>query len=143
METATLDQSNLVSKSGLKTWHENGFIFFRSKEVLGELVAGSLANVVENLERSPESPSKEMRYYETTNDGKRLLNRIENFLPFCERLDALFNFESKIGRIVSNLFQEEAAVFKDKINFKNLAVAALKHIMMRKHLGTAMVTLCI
>lgn len=59
-----------------------------------------------------------MKYYEKSlKDGSRILNRVENFHPFHKKLDQLLNDKWLLG-IVSQLFEEPAILFKDKINFK-------------------------
>ena len=56
-------------------------------------------------------------YFEQTEDKQRLLNRIENMLPYHEQFNALAAGEKMQGAC-GQLFGEPATLFKDKINFK-------------------------
>jgi ectoine hydroxylase-related dioxygenase (phytanoyl-CoA dioxygenase family) len=74
---------------------------------------------VDSLQAAPEAPGKYMKYYEDSllEPGKRVLNRVENFVPYYPDLAAIVNGETVLGPM-SALFGERAVLFKDKINFK-------------------------
>ncbi|KJE93341.1 epoxidase subunit A [Capsaspora owczarzaki ATCC 30864] len=63
----------------------------------------------------PETKGKWMQYFENKN-GQRLLCRTENFLDYFPELDQLIR--GKITDAVSDLLQEPALLYKEKINFK-------------------------
>ena len=66
----------------------------------------------------PETPGRHMMYFETSSkDGARILNRLENFEPYHEGFSRLFAADKMLGAI-SDLFGQDAVLFKDKINFK-------------------------
>ncbi len=67
----------------------------------------------------PETADRHMMYFETSlkSDGARLLNRLENFYPFHDKFHDLFEGD-KLRGATSDLFGEEAILYKDKINFK-------------------------
>jgi ectoine hydroxylase-related dioxygenase (phytanoyl-CoA dioxygenase family) len=66
----------------------------------------------------PEVPGKYMMYFENSQtDGSRILCRIENFVPYHEGFSKLITAR-RMQQAVSELFGEEAVLFKDKINFK-------------------------
>jgi len=67
----------------------------------------------------PEVPGTHMVYYEDSlaEPGKRVLSRIENYCGYHEGFDELLNGEQSLP-LVSQLFGEEAVLFKEKINFK-------------------------
>ena len=71
----------------------------------------------EDLMRRPETRGKWMKYFEETEDKKRVLCRVENFLPYHQGLKDLI-----VGRglmsILAQLMDEEACLFKEKINVK-------------------------
>ena len=69
------------------------------------------------LESWPETPGKWMKYFEVDKkSGKRLLCRIENFLPYMPELKEVAY--GLITDISSDLFGEQAVIYKEKINFK-------------------------
>src|SRR5438132_7968634 len=59
-----------------------------------------------------------MRYYERGGDAAaKMLARIENFVPYHERLAALFTGPRVLG-LLADCVGEPVVLFKDKVNFK-------------------------
>ena len=80
-------------------------------------ITNNLAKWAGQLESFPETPGKWMKYFEVDKQsGTRLLCRVENFLPFFEELRQISY--GLISDISSELFGEEAVLYKEKINFK-------------------------
>jgi ectoine hydroxylase-related dioxygenase (phytanoyl-CoA dioxygenase family) len=67
----------------------------------------------------PEAPGKYMKYFEQSlaQPGKRILSRIENFVPYHTGFSHLV-MGPKMLAAVSELLAEPAVLFKDKINLK-------------------------
>jgi hypothetical protein len=67
----------------------------------------------------PETPGKYMMYFEDSlaDQGARILNRVENVLPYHPQFQALAT-GLKMQGACGQLFGEPAVLFKDKINFK-------------------------
>ncbi len=65
----------------------------------------------------PETPGKWMKYFEEGAGGSRLLNRLEDVLPFHAGFRDLAASDLIAGAC-GQLFGEPAVLFKDKINFK-------------------------
>ena len=67
----------------------------------------------------PEVVNKYMMYFEESKleKGKRILSRMEDIEPFHKGFSELF-VRGEIQKITSQLFNEKALLFKDKINFK-------------------------
>jgi hypothetical protein len=64
----------------------------------------------------PETAGKWMKYYEYDPSGERLPCRIENFVVYHDKMK-----EFVLGYcqdLATDLFGEEAAIYKEKINFK-------------------------
>jgi ectoine hydroxylase-related dioxygenase (phytanoyl-CoA dioxygenase family) len=59
-----------------------------------------------------------MTYFEDQPSDRRdrILNRVENFVPYHDRMAALFDTDLRAA--CGRLFGEEAVLFKEKINFK-------------------------
>jgi 2-aminoethylphosphonate dioxygenase len=99
----------------VKTYEEEGFLVIR--DVLPESIKLNLQKWSTELEELPETPGKWMKYFEVDRKtGKRLLCRIENFLPYLPELKKISY--GLITDITSDLFGEQAIVYKEKINFK-------------------------
>jgi 2-aminoethylphosphonate dioxygenase len=66
----------------------------------------------------PETPGKWMAYYERhAQDDTRMLCRIENFIPYHQGYQALIQGPA-LMTLLSALMDEQAVLFKEKINFK-------------------------
>ncbi len=74
---------------------------------------------VKEVQAYPDAPGKYQRYYEESlvEKNKRMLNRLENFAPYHTGFHDLF-IASRLEQAVSDLFDEPAVLFKEKINFK-------------------------
>ena len=73
----------------------------------------------EEVTNYPEVPGKYMMYFEESKlePGKRILSRMEDIEPFHQGFSDLF-VRSELQEITSQLFGDDAVLFKDKINFK-------------------------
>jgi hypothetical protein len=96
---------------------ENGFLLIRNlynKKNMKEIIQWT-----DEITNYPEVPNKYMMYFEASKleKGKRILSRMEDIEPFHQGFSELF-VRGKIQQITSQLFNEEALLFKDKINFK-------------------------
>jgi 2-aminoethylphosphonate dioxygenase len=76
-----------------------------------------IAGYVDEVQAWPETAGKWMMYFEVDAAGRRLLNRLENVLPYHPGFAGLA-VEPRMQGICSQLFGEPAVMFKDKINFK-------------------------
>ncbi|MAJ90926.1 MAG: phytanoyl-CoA dioxygenase [Legionellales bacterium] len=106
-----------LSEKKIKEFKETGFLIIRglySNEKLKKIIQWT--NEVTNY---PEIKNKYMMYFEESklDSKKRILSRMENIEPFHKGFSKLF-ISGEIQKIVSQLFNEEALLFKDKINFK-------------------------
>jgi ectoine hydroxylase-related dioxygenase (phytanoyl-CoA dioxygenase family) len=97
-------------------FHDEGFLIVR-----GLYTAEDMARIevwTDEVEAWPETPGKHMMYFEKSlKDGSRVLNRLENFVPYHPGFNDLLRDGRMIGA-VSQLLDERAVLFKDKINFK-------------------------
>jgi len=82
-----------------------------SREYLDKLIVWT-----DEIQSWPEQKGKHMMYFEHSNAGKRQLNRIENFVPYHAGFAELAQGYGQ--KICSQLWDETAVLFKDKINFK-------------------------
>ncbi len=73
----------------------------------------------EEVSAYPEVPGKYMMYFEQSklDADKRILNRMEDIEPFHQGFSELF-IHGDIQKVTSQLFGDDAVLFKDKINFK-------------------------
>lgn len=112
MTIATVDH---LSDEDVASFRDTGFLVLR-----GGFDAQAMAEItgwVDEVEAWPEAPGKYMKYFEEKAEtGARLLNRLENFEPYHAGLADLMN--GPLQRWTGDLMGENAALFKDKINFK-------------------------
>ncbi|MEW6278886.1 MAG: phytanoyl-CoA dioxygenase family protein [Candidatus Eremiobacterota bacterium] len=105
----------MLTQEQVDAFHRDGFLVVRGycppEEVLRlERWTGEVAAL-------PETPGKWMMYFESSRqDGSRILNRLENFVPYHEGFRELV--QGRLQQDVAQLLGEPAVLFKDKINFK-------------------------
>ncbi len=89
------------------------------REMIGSRDMAKISDWVDEIHGYPEAPGKYMMYFEDSKltPGKRMLNRIENFVPYHRGLADLLLGDAMLGH-VSELFGEDAVLFKEKVNFK-------------------------
>jgi hypothetical protein len=107
--------SGPLTDEQIKFFREQGYVVV--PELFSKSEIGPVTQWVEEVEAWPETAGKWMMYFEQTEDKQRLLNRIENMLPYHKRFNALAAGEKMQGAC-GQLFGEPATLFKDKINFK-------------------------
>jgi len=106
-----------ISQEQINDFKKNGFLLIRNL-----YTKKSMEKIIEwtdEVANYPEVPNKYMMYFEESKleKGKRILSRMEDVEPFHKGFSELFVC-GKIQQITSQLFNEEALLFKDKINFK-------------------------
>src|SRR5258708_4942842 len=105
-----------LTEAQLKSFRRNGWVAAR-----GFFDAAETA-LIEQWTREvlarPETPGEHMVYYEDSlqQPGRRIVQRIEYFCGYHDRFDRLVNGELKAA--VARLLDEDAVLFKEKINFK-------------------------
>ena len=104
-----------VSKEDLAHFSEHAYLHIPNpfnEEDLSRLRAWA-----GDLMERPETPGKWMKYFEETQDGERVLCRVENFLAYHGGLSKLIT-DPVIMKILEQLMGEPACLFKEKMNVK-------------------------
>jgi hypothetical protein len=104
-----------LSPAQVETFHRQRFVV-----VPGLADAATMARVrawTDEVQAWPEVAGRHMMYFEQSADGRRLLNRMEDVLPYHPGFDGLARGPLLAGAC-GQLFGEPAVLFKDKINFK-------------------------
>eukprot|EP01080_Neovahlkampfia_damariscottae_P012196 gene12196-5783_t len=104
---------NLLTKENLDEFKATGM--YKSSTFFTDEEKKNIIQWTEEIQSWKETTGKHMIYYEKKNDEK-LLCRIENFVPFHSELAKLFL--NKLNDAVSFFLEEEAILFKDKLNLK-------------------------
>ncbi len=107
----------MISEQQIASFRRDGYL-----NLPGYFDASELKRVmswVDEIQSWPEKLGEHMMYFEQSRDGKntRLLNRLENFVPYHEGLAELCIGEQLWGSC-GDLFGEPAVLFKEKVNFK-------------------------
>jgi len=111
-----MTSERILSKEQVDQFNRDGFLLVRSMYSPQEIQA--ISEWTDEVAARPEVAGKYMMYFETSrDDGGRILCRIENFVPFHEGFSTLITAR-RMQQAVSELFDEKAVLFKDKINFK-------------------------
>ena len=121
-----------LTESQLQFWNDNGYIII--KDYFTEAQKAELVEWVEDLESRPETAGKWMKYFEkpANNPNGRQLCRVENFLQFHDGFNDLLRGEKLIG-VLSELMDEPAVLFKEKINFKLRKNCLLDLVCLSQH----------
>ena len=108
---------NLLNVKQIRDFRHDGFLIARG--LFNPMEMQDLAAWTDEVEEWPETAGRHMMYFETSLklDGARILNRLENFYPYHKGFQKLFD-SAKLKGAASDLFSEEAVLYKDKINFK-------------------------
>jgi len=107
----------MLSNKQIQNFKDDGFVVLRelyTKEEMKEITAWT-----DEVTNYPEVPNKYMMYFEKSkiDENQRILSRMENFEPYHAGFSQMFRDERMQG-LTSQLFDEEAVLYKDKINFK-------------------------
>ena len=106
-----------ITKEQIEEFKSTGFLVIRKlydEEKMKEITAWT-----EEVTNYPEKPGHVMMYFEQSKlePGKRIISRIEDIEPFHKGFSELF-MRGDIQKVTSQLFDDDALLFKDKINFK-------------------------
>jgi ectoine hydroxylase-related dioxygenase (phytanoyl-CoA dioxygenase family) len=106
----------MLSKQQIEQFHRDGFLLVREMYSAEEMK--EISQWTDGVAGSPETPGHYMMYFEASKqDGSRIISRIEDFVSFHEDFAKLIT-RKRMQQAVSELFDEQAVLFKDKINFK-------------------------
>jgi ectoine hydroxylase-related dioxygenase (phytanoyl-CoA dioxygenase family) len=107
----------VLSREQVETFRRQGYLIVRG--LFGPKEMADIAQWTNRLQEWPEVRGQYMMYFEESRKGpgSRILCRLENFLPYHDQLRTITD-GPKLRGAVSQLFGEEAVLFKDKINFK-------------------------
>ena len=106
----------ILSNTEKDQFHRDGFVVVPGMYSTDEIQ--QISDWSDELAANPEEPGKTMMYFETSSDkGSRILCRIENFVPYHQGFHQLITTR-RMQQAVSELLDEAAVLFKDKINFK-------------------------
>ena len=107
----------MLTKQHIDDFNRDGFV------IVHGLYAGTELDAIiawtDEVAAYPEVPGRYMMYFEKSllQPSQRILSRMEDVEPFHRGFSRLFTTDKMQG-CVSELFGEEAVLFKDKINFK-------------------------
>ena len=107
----------MLSANQLRDFRRDGYLLIRALYDRQEMQ--SITAWTDEVTAWPEIPGKYMMYFEQSRleSGRRILCRMEDLEPWHAGFRDLF-CDGKMQDVVSDLFGEEAVLFKDKINFK-------------------------
>ena len=96
-------------------WEEQGCLHLRG--FYGD--GADLLTWTEELAQWAETPGKWMKYFERSHDGaqERMLCRVESFLEYHAGWRGVIE-DSRLQRVLEQLFGEAGVLFKEKLNFK-------------------------
>lgn len=102
----------LLKKEDHLFWKGNSYIVLKgmfSNEI------ESISNWIDDIKNWPVDMNKWLNFYEMNNSS--VLSRIENFVPYHSQLGSVLLNHSLLD-IIGSLMDEQAVLYKDRINFK-------------------------
>jgi len=111
---------SFLTAEQLAEYDRDGFLLIKAKDVWTPSELKLILASAEMMDNWPDQAGKWMKYYEKDRknpDGKKILCRIENFTQYNPGLDYILNGD-KILNLASDLFNEQAILYKEKINYK-------------------------
>lgn len=112
-----LQPTGPLTQEQIARFQADGFVIV--PDLFGAAEMEQIAAWTDEVHDWPETPGRHMMYFEESraHPAKRILNRIENVLPYHDGFRALA-VGTKMQGACGQLFGEPAVLFKDKINFK-------------------------
>lgn len=106
----------MLTKQQVEQFNRDGYLLVRGLYSTEEMK--DICQWTNDVAGSPEIPGHYMMYFEASKqDGSRIISRIEDFVSFHEGFAELIT-RRRMQEAVTDLFAENAVLFKDKINFK-------------------------
>lgn len=109
-------KADFITDKMLEDWRRQGFLVVRGVYDADQM--SEITRWVNDIQQWPETAGRHMMYFENSlaQPSERVLNRVENFVPYHAPMASLFDEDLKSA--CSRLYGEEAVLFKEKINFK-------------------------
>lgn len=101
-----------LTDENLNFWKANSYIVLKGAFAQSSY---SISDWINEISKWPVDMNKWLNFYEM--DNSSVLSRIENFVPYHEKLGSILLNDSLLD-IVSELMGEQAVLYKDRINFK-------------------------
>jgi ectoine hydroxylase-related dioxygenase (phytanoyl-CoA dioxygenase family) len=104
----------VLTVAQIEAYRRDGFVVLRN--AFDDEDTRTIIRWADEVEALPEEPGKQWVFHETSAlDGRDLINRIEYIAPFHSGFASLTEI---LGTAAGQLLEEEAVLFKEKINFK-------------------------
>jgi ectoine hydroxylase-related dioxygenase (phytanoyl-CoA dioxygenase family) len=112
-----MNANQVLTDAQIAQFHRDGFVFLPGFYDAAE--TGEIVSWVDEVTAWPEAPGRHMVYHEDSllEPGRRIVQRIEDVTSFHPGFEKLFT-QGRARAAVSQLLEEPAVLFKDKINFK-------------------------
>jgi ectoine hydroxylase-related dioxygenase (phytanoyl-CoA dioxygenase family) len=114
---AAAQSTRFLTDQQIADFERDGFVYV--PRAFSEAEMREIETWTAEVQAWQEVPGRHMAYYEDSlaNPGTRVLQRIENFVPYHAGFRKLLSDYRMLGA-VEQLFGEPAVLFKEKINFK-------------------------
>jgi hypothetical protein len=115
VEASTYSKAYTLSQCQLDFWQENGYLKVTNLLSYENVTPTEIDKWVDEIAAWPKTEGKWLLHWEMTEKG-RTLSRAENFTDYHAGLRSVC--DTALLPLVSQLFGEQAVLFKEKINFK-------------------------
>jgi len=108
----------LLSAEQVGRFQRDGYLVLRADEWLTKQEQRDVLAWTDEVQNWPEKKYHWMKYYEESSvNGAKILNRVENYIPYHPGLKEMFNGPKAMG-ILHQLLGGPCVLYKDKINMK-------------------------
>ena len=114
-ETFPAPSRGALTPQQVERFHRDGYLVV--PRLFDTAQMAEISHWTDTVQGWPETAGRHMMYFEQGAGGERILNRMENVLPYHEGFSQLASGAQLAGSC-GQLFGEPAVLFKDKINFK-------------------------
>lgn len=106
----------MLSEAQKIKWHEDGFI--KLEGFFDPVVRESISTLVEEVAHWEISEDKWMMWFEKTDDNRKIISKVENFLDYNDTLRDILFSDQRIKSAVETLLDEETKNLKELLIFK-------------------------
>jgi len=110
-------ENDVLTKEQVEKYHNDGFL--KVDQMFSHEEIEEISQAINELAEAEPTPGKHWMYFEQSlkDKEKKIINRIEKFVEHNEKLNNLVNGRRIIGS-ASQLLNDNAVLFKEKINYK-------------------------
>lgn len=106
----------MLTEAQQEKWHQDGYL--RLDGFFDASARERISNLVDEVGRWNVSDDKWMMWFEKTNEGSKIISKVENFLDYNDALREALLADGRIRSAVETLLDEDTRMLKELLIFK-------------------------